>query len=207
MQNSLPPPYPLHWPDDLERNRESITGRFKQTSEYGFKNRITITIAYLRIAEVMRKLGIADGLFVVSTNIELRLDGKPRSNPGKIIDHGAAVWWLDNGELFYMANDQYERVADNMAAIAATLEAFRTIARHGGYNTMKRAFQGFTPLPAPTEPKWWQILEVAENASLEAVEQGYKRKRSKAHPDNGGDDETFYRVEVAWQEFKMIRGI
>lgn len=206
MQNSLPPAYPLHWPEDLERNKEGVTGRFKQTNENGFKREISITVAYLRIAEVMRKLGIADGLYVVSTNIELRLDGKPRSNPGKIADHGATVWWLDNGELFFMANDQYDRVADNMCAIAATLEAFRTIARHGGYNTMKRAFKGFTPLPAPTEPKWWQVLEVAENASFETVEQGYKRKRSKAHPDNGGSAELFNSVELAWQHFQETRG-
>lgn len=206
MQNSLPAAYPLHWPDDLERTRESISGRFKQTNENGFKREISITVAYLRIAEVMRKLGIADGFYVVSTNIELRLDGKPRSNPGKIADHGATVWWLDNGELFFMANDQYDRVADNMCAIAATLEAFRTIARHGGYNTMKRAFKGFTPLPAPTEPQWWQVLEVAENASFEMVEQGYKRKRSKAHPDNGGNAELFNSVELAWQQFQEIRG-
>lgn len=207
MQNNLPPAYPLRWPDALERTKEAISGKFKQTTEHGFKREITITGAYIRIAEVMRKLGIAEGLFVVSTNIELRLDGKPRSNPGKITDHGATVWWMDDGELFFMANDQYDRVADNMSAIAATLEAFRTIARHGGYNTMKRAFQGFTPLPAPTESKWWQILEVTENASFEAVEQGYKRKRSKAHPDNGGSDKLFNSVESAWQQFKEIRGI
>lgn len=48
-----------------------------------------------------------------------------------------------------MAIDQYYRVEENLAAIAATLDAMRAIERHGGAQILDRASTGFAALQAP----------------------------------------------------------
>ncbi|KVD37855.1 hypothetical protein WJ41_22830 [Burkholderia ubonensis] len=62
---------------------------------------------------------------------------------------GVAVYWETRaGARRVMAIDQYTRVADNLAAVAATLDAMRAIERHGGARILERAFTGFAALAA-----------------------------------------------------------
>ena len=79
-----------------------------------------------------------------------------------------------------MAIDQYFRVADNLAAIAATLEAMRAIERHGGAEILDRAFTGFTALPAPEQP--FHVLGVSATATDEEIETAYRRLAMQHHP-------------------------
>jgi len=95
-----------------------------------------------------------------------------------------------------MAIDRYDRVADNLAAIAATLEAMRAIERHGGAEILDRAFTGFAALPQP-ETSWWVILGVAPNASCDEIEAAYRRLAMKHHPDRGGDPHEMARINAA----------
>jgi hypothetical protein len=76
-----------------------------------------------------------------------------------------AVYWIKTGrkQMKCMAIDRYGRVADNMAAIAATIEAMRAIERHGSAEILERAFLGFQALPEPEQ--WWQVLEFGTPAS------------------------------------------
>lgn len=87
-----------------------------------------------------------------------------------------------------MAVDRYDRVQDNLAAIAATLEAMRAIERHGGASILDRAFQGFTALPAPEQ--WFTILGVSATATRDQVEDAYRRLAMKHHPDRNPGDPT-----------------
>jgi hypothetical protein len=83
-----------------------------------------------------------------------------------------------------MAIDLYDRVADNLAAIAASLEALRAIERHGGAQIMERAFLGFAQLPASTKP-WRVILQIPDDAEVtEAyVTERFRTMAAIAHPD------------------------
>ncbi len=105
-----------------------------------------------------------------------------------------------------MAIDQYDRVADNLAAIAATLDAMRAIERHGGAQILERAFTGFIALPGPdTRKTWREVLGIialpGDSAQAQdRIETAYKRLRSLHHPDKGGDAAMFSAVQAAYDD-------
>jgi hypothetical protein len=143
---------------------------------------------------------------VISTNLELRLDGYPRSSQRQPDDAGAAVYWRDRGQTRCMAIDQYFRIADNIGAIAATLEAMRAIERHGGATILDRAFTGFAALPPPAAP-WFEVLGVQAHTPTAEVIAAYRRLRSETHPDRCPDSDRFVEVQDAFERFQVERGL
>src|SRR6185437_2928884 len=95
-------------------------------------------------------------------------------------DPGVAVYWREGKNTRCMAIDRYSRVPDNLAAIAATLDAMRAIERHGGAEILDRAFTGFVALPAPEQ--WFTILGVSANATAEEIKLAHRRLIA-AHPE------------------------
>lgn len=140
-------------------------------------------------------------------NLQTRLDGLPRSDQKAPVDPGVAVYWQRNGEApKVMAIDQYTTVADNIAAIAATLDAMRAIERHGGAQILDRAFTGFEALPAPGQSKSWRdILDVPDDmrpadSQLARAKNHYRALASANHPDKGGSTERMAEINRAWQQ-------
>jgi hypothetical protein len=89
-----------------------------------------------------------------------------------------------------MAVDRYTTVADNLAALAATLEAMRAIERHGGAEILERTFSGFKQLNAENEgPSWWSVLQVDAHATVAEIDTAYKKLARFAHPDMPGGSE------------------
>jgi hypothetical protein len=130
---------------------------------------------------------------VISTNLRTRLDGLPRGDQARPSDVGAAVYWQKGKQpMRCMAIDAYDEVEDNLAAIAATLEAMRAIERHGGAAILDRAFTGFTALPAPiiagTSRPWYVVLDCSPNSGREVIDHSYRRLASRYHPDKEGGD-------------------
>jgi len=204
------PAFPLQWPDGWKRTEPAAQapGRFgvrtsvkSSFSDYTYmqKKQVSIAEAVSRIRAELGRMGLRDDDIVISSNLRLRLDGLPRSDQREPDDSGAAVYWIDKGGATRcMAIDRYRRVADNLAAIAATLDAMRAIERHGGAEILNRAFTGFAALEHQGED-WWDVLEVRRDASREAIDASYRRKRSEHHPDKGGDSEQFQRVQRAYE--------
>lgn len=187
------PSFPLQWPAGWKRTPVgcAVAGRFgkRQSSGSGYAalKDVTVADAVMRVREELQRMHVANDDIVVSTNLALRLDGWPRSDQSEPQDSGASVYWRDrSGATRCMAIDRYRRVADNLAAIAATLEAMRAIERHGGAEILDRAFTGFAALPAPLD--WRAILGFApgSNPTRHDVDQAYRRRASKLHPDKGG---------------------
>jgi hypothetical protein len=84
-----------------------------------------------------------------------------------------------------MATDRYWSVADNLCAIAATLEAMRAIERHGGAEILERAFRGFAALPATAGRTWREVMEFTDRdqTTLANIEFAYRSLAKKRHPD------------------------
>lgn len=158
------------------------------------------------------RMNIRPDDIVISTNVKPRLDGWPSSSEANPSDPGAAVYWLTRKrETRVMAIDRYHRLADNLAAIAATLDALRAIERHGGGQILDRAFTGFTALPAPGQTSargWRDILGVdAIERDLVKVQDKYRRLSSVHHPDKGGTQEAMAELNWAWaQAQEALRG-
>lgn len=203
--------YPLCWPQGVKRTEASSRRRapFGKAPSGGFgqavyqpKKELSVWDAILRVRGEMRALGVEEDDLLISTNIPTRLDGVPRSDRAEPADPGAAVYWEREGKKECMAIDRYTRVADNLAAIAATLEALRAIERHGGGAILDRAFAGFAQLPAAiiTERPWREVFgwKFDQTPTMGMVEMRYRDLAKQLHPDKaGGDREKMLELNLA----------
>jgi hypothetical protein len=204
--------YPLYWPVGRKRTpaHQRTRARFgkKSASESGSwktTKELTVSQALARLFGELRRLGVDNDTVIVSTNIRTRSDGLPYSNARMPDDPGVAVWFMLNGVQKCMPSDSWDRVADNVAAIAAHIAASRAIERYG-VQDIDQQFAGFTAITDQNNGGWWAVLGVGQNAAHDDVEQAYKRLRSAAHPDRGGDPGEFDRVNKAWQAFLEQKG-
>ena len=198
--------YPLQWPQGWKRTERAFRreARFQRArrsngSGYTAARALTIAEAVARVLEELQRMGLGRDDVVISTNVETRLDGLPRADRAEPGDPGAAVYWQESdGSRRVMAIDQYDRVADNLAAVAATLDAMRAIERHGGALILERAFTGFTALPAPGAPReWWEVLGVQRQCTREDVKAAYRRGAAPRHPARGGSHERMAEINAA----------
>lgn len=184
--------YPLQWPPGWPR--KPGYARRMATFQNGGRE-LSVIDGVNRVLDALRLMKITRDDVVISTDIPTRLDGLPRSDRTGG-DPGAAVYWRKGKQTRCMAIDRYQRTADNLAAIAATLEAMRAIERHGGAEILDRAFTGFTALPAPEQ--WFQVLGVSAHATREQIETAYRTLAMKHHPDRpGGDAGEMSRINMA----------
>jgi len=199
------PAYPLQWPEGWPRSRGRKSGQFgkqerkyTQTGSYNQKADLTMADAMKRVKYELERLGVnVANDSIVSTNLKLNLSGLPRGDQGEVGDPGVAVYFQKrNGPMRVIAIDAYYRVRDNLAAIAATLEAMRAIERHGGAQILERAFTGFAALTAPGK-NWWDVLEVRPDASRDAIEANFRRLARDRHPDQGGSDQAMAELNEA----------
>lgn len=212
------PASPLQWPAGWKRisRDQRTTARFGKASRsggfggYQAGRSLTIAEAVDRVRAELSRMRVRDDDLVINSDLKLRLDGLPMSNQREPEDPGVVVYWRDNGSMRCMAIDRYDRVADNLAAIAATLDAMRAIERHGGAEILNRAFTGFAAIEHQVTEQWHDVLQVSPQASTDDVRLAYRRLRSAFHPDNAmnsGDAERFNQVQLAWSAFCVARGV
>jgi hypothetical protein len=204
--------YPLTWPEGWPRTKPGMekygkfgTRKMRSGSTYARTEDLTLTEATTRVLLELERMGIGRQDIVISTNVRLRLDGLPRSGEREPEDGGAAVYWeTRKGDRRVMAIDQYTKVADNLAAIAATLDAMRAIERHGGAQILDRAFTGFTALPAPDGKRTWRDvfeLQPGEHVNEAHLRGLYRLLASKRHPDKeGGTHNAMVELNAALAE-------
>jgi hypothetical protein len=207
--------YPLAWPNGWKRTkpgqrrsakfskriqRSSGTGETYQS--WSNKSEVTISEGTKRVLEQLRSMGVREGDAIISTDLKVRLDGLPYSSQKEPENPGVAVYWKKGKEADHkvIAIDLYTRIADNLAAIAATLGAMRAIERHGGAVIMERAFSGFLSLPAPNT--WRAVMGYQEDAgvSLDRARADYRDLSKQRHPDCGGSDAAMAELNWAMAE-------
>lgn len=190
--------YPLAWPGGWKR---TASGSRQRASFSKNHNALSVAEGTKRVLDELRRFGVPDYQVILSTNIQVRLDGLPYSNQKEPQDPGVAAYFKRNGKDQVIATDTYDRVADNLAAIAASLEAMRAIERHGGAQILDRAFLGFTALPQPEN--WRDVLGFREGVAaptLATVRDRWKMLALQHHPDLGGDAEQMARINRAWSD-------
>ena len=177
--------YPLQWPIGKKRTLRPQRSAFKQTQE---------AAQQMLVAEV-RRLG--GRRLVLSTNIAIRGDGLPYSRQPRSAydDPGVAVYFdlSRNGmpQQMVFACDRWDKIGDNIYAIAKTIEALRGIERWGSGDMVQAAFTGFEALPPPAGERPWREV-FAEFGfpridRVEGLEVAYRKASMSAHPDQGGD--------------------
>lgn len=198
--------YPLDWPPGWPRSRQRVRSPFFTGSGYP-KQLLSIGVGRDR---VLRELELLRAQYaVLSTNVPTTLAGLPRADAAQPEDPGAAIYFALKGKPHVLACDKWDRVADNLAAIAKHIEALRGIDRWG-VGSIERAFAGFSALPPPQQAAadrpWREILDVScpvnpdgptREAFLMMAEARYKAAARKAHPDAGGSAEAMAELNNA----------
>ncbi len=180
--------YPLQWPQDKLRTASPQISRFNTT----------FTMVRENLAKELYKLGAVN--CVLSSNVELRLDGLPYASRRKPEDAGVAIYFILNGRQMCFACDKWTTVKDNMHAIAKTIAAIRGIARWGSEDMLESAFAGFEALPPPSQDSCHEILGVATGSSFVELRAAYLKLAKQLHPDCGGSNEAMYRLNAAYRE-------
>jgi len=208
--------YPLDWPPgydrtlDYERQRARFSKQTRQSEGWARQEKVTVHEACTRLIEQANKFTkpgqpwrINLDLVVISTNIPTRLDGRPRSGRRKPEDPGVAFYFELDGKDIVLACDKWDRVADNIVAIAKTMEAMRGLERWGVSDMLARAFTGFEALPAPDAVDSWRVvLGVKPDDDWDTIRHTYLSLRSTQHPDRGGDPHQFNRIQEAYAQAK-----
>jgi len=182
--------YPLCWPDGWPRTPQS---KIKLSSFRVSQNR-----AQGKLFNELKLLGARN--VYLSTNIKLRLDGRPYASQRAPDDKGVAVYFTYKDRDMVFACDKYNQIGDNIHAIGKTIEALRGIERWGASDMLERAFTGFEALPGPSAvggDRWQDVLQVGNTYTIEECERNFKLLASEHHPDKGGDVDEFRKLTAA----------
>jgi hypothetical protein len=177
--------YPLQWPQGWTRTKYRGDSRFKSPASK----------AHSLLTAELGRLG-ATGT-VISSNVPLKADGTMRLDR-EPVDPGVAVYFQRDEKQMVFACDQYDRMGDNLLAIAKTIEAMRGIERWGAGEITDRAFSGFKGLPANASEgeDCWKVLGLAPMSAANLVTLVHKDMVRKLHA-RGATSEEFSRVNVA----------
>jgi hypothetical protein len=178
----------LCWPDTKPRAAQRIASSFI-SCETAREER--------RIEHEFGRWGVRK--FIVSRNNLRIFAGDP----------AAAAWWLHPraGDLRVLACDKYQKLADNLHAIALTLEAMRALERWGAY-TAEQAAQGARlalPLPAPAPAARWKeifgfVPGLGADRQLVLVEHAYRSQSREAAGDEDRQRILNLAIEAARKE-------
>lgn len=185
--------FPLAWPAGWKRTQNPQHLRFDTSPDRATRG---------LLAEIER---LGGRLPVISSNAQYRNDGMPYARQGYISDAGVAIYFQRKGKPVVFACDTYAALHDNIHAITKTIEAMRSIERHGASDMLDRAFSGFTALPPPIvagmKRPWREVMNYNIGVPTEAeVTRIYRLLASAAHPDKGGSDARVAELNAARDE-------
>lgn len=185
--------YPLQWPVGYPRTLPHKR-RDSQFTSHGQK--LTVALALGRLQRQIEMLG---GRYpVLSSNVELRLDGQPRSGMPEPSDPGVALYFQLRSNGTCMPCDAFRKVADNIGAIAHHIDAVRRIERYG-VASVEQMFTGFQSIRGPGPKPWRETLGIpAEQiVTLAYVRQRKHELAARFHPDVGGTETMMAEINAA----------
>lgn len=208
--------FPLSWPVGRPRTPANKRERAKfryETSQFSAllereirsSGKLTVAVALKRLRKELSMLGAAD--VVISTNVHTREDGLPYSSAREPDDPAAAVYFRLRGKVRCLPCDHWDRVADNLAAIAAHIHALRGIERWA-VGDVEQAWEGYKALPAMgSRTPWWKVLGFQDTpAFFAAVEEKRRTRLLECHPDRGGNANQAAEINAAYDEAKAYFG-
>jgi hypothetical protein len=194
--------YPLRWPEGRPRSSRHKPSAFRHDGR-----NITWTVARRRLVEQITRITPTGSPWrvtdqVLSTNIRFTLAGYRDQNVSRRDpdDPGVAFYFALDGRPHVLACDRWDTVYDNVAAIAAHIDALRGQERWGVAD-LSQAFAGHVALPAPgaAAPRpWWRVLGLPDDrVTLRDVDAVYRRLAAEHHPDRGCDPARMAELNAA----------
>lgn len=185
---SSPQRFPLAWPAHRPRRKaqDRIRGEFIAGGKL-----INATAASDKLEDQIERLG---GKYpILSSNIELRMDGRPKSGL-KPVDPGVCAYFELKGRPLALACDTYTEVAQNIAAIANHIEAVRRQERYG-VASAEESLQAFVAIE--DRSSWRDVLGLRGPVGRSDIESAHRRLAADHHPDKGGDPARMADINAA----------
>jgi hypothetical protein len=216
-------PFPLQWPEGYKRTPTAS----RTKSRFGFHSsgQVSLVAARNQLFFQMSRLGAVN--VVLTTDLPVRGDGLPYAN-GRADDPGVAVWFVlpddrGNSHTKVFACDRWRTHAENMMAIAKSVEAMRGLDRWGMSEIVERTMGGFAALPSgepsgPTKKPWREVLfangplGVGGDLGLEKgdvlvlAKSRHRALIKQHHPDAGGSAELAAEINAALAEAEAELG-
>lgn len=207
------------WPGEIRRQR--LPSPFSATLS-GTLSTLVKELRALNASSIVLQIAIREG--------DLRLDGLPRANA--IAEHpGIILSFQSKHGPLRLAFDGFPKWQHNLRAIAMHLEHLRLASLYGVGNDGEQ-YKGWTALPPPppstgtaTPDLTGDPTEAARYlwavsgqgfiyddvrrvlAEAEEAKKLIQSAQRKAHPDAGGQAETFRRVQAAAAILKKVHGL
>lgn len=180
------------WPGALTTNRK----RSQFSAGYG----ATLQLLDRELSHINAK-GVV--VLMALDASEIRLDGRPYAkaiprHPGVILSCTTKYG------PFRMACDRFTEWADNLRAIALSLEHLRAMDRYGCTKRGEQ-YRGWQALPAPNplpttrEEAYAELSKVIGEGRAKTLplDEAFREAALLTHPDTGGDAERFKRIVAA----------
>ncbi len=198
--------WPLAWPDNIARTppHQRQRARFADWSIAASVDLVLKEINRLND----RPPEYEDGTVIISSNLRYKMDGTPYSQQGEPDDPGVAIYFhlvferggKEHERPIVLSCDKWNRVSWNIYAVAKDIEAQRGRHRWGCTN-VEQAFRGYMAIPERTGGgAWWEILGVHSSASETEVRDAFRVKALTEHPDKGGTQERWLRLQEALEQ-------
>lgn len=176
-------PFPLQWPDGW---RQTPDGE-RQPAKFrlGFVDSLNSLLDELDCLHAQN--------VVITSDLPTRADGLPYASRKSSGSPGIAVWFTLRDQERVFACDRWTEPADNIRAIALSINALRGMERWGASDVVARAFSGFAALPpaSHSHSACWTTLGVDctgdLSAMIERARHVHRQAIKTAHPDVGGD--------------------
>jgi hypothetical protein len=198
-------PYPLQWPSRLPRTKAAE----RRWSQFGGRSRGDLSphATGQEVVEELTRLGAANA--VITSCLPSRgPEGIPFADAPKGDDPGIAVWFEFRRVERVFACDRWRMPAENLRAIAKSIEAMRGLDRWGVADVLEGVFAGFAaalPAGAPVKREWREVPggtwpEIAPEELAAIAKARHRRLIAVVHPDAGGDVARAAEVNAALDE-------
>jgi hypothetical protein len=186
---------PLVWPDGRPRTPPSRRRR----ALFGESGKpVTVPVAVGRVRLELERLDAR--LIAVSSNEPSPHDGRAAPPGGELADPGVAVEIELAATPHCICCDHWDRLADNLAAIAKHLHAVHAQVRWGVVDPVEALAVFRTAPPGPRRRTWWEVLQFRERPTLIELRLQRRAMAARHHPDHGGDPDRMADINQAYQE-------
>lgn len=182
--DDVPNAYPLQWPIGRKRTRSPSRATFHEGGRP-----LSFPAARDRLLYELDRAG--------ATQVVISSNANGRSFFGAA-DQGVAVYFRLVGNAHCLSCDRWDRIPDNLAAIAKHCEAIRGQLRWGAAD-VEQAYSGFKTLPAVLP--WWRVMGFEQPpGAADLVSKRFRELAQKFHPDRpGGSHDKMAEISAAYE--------
>lgn len=185
--------YPLLWPPEKPRTmpRDRLARRWDHCTLQSARSDLDAECKLARIHDYAVSLGVEPGTRAVR-------------------DCGVVMWFMQpdgrgGWAMSCHASDRFREPAQNLKAVAMTIQRLRQVADYGVY-TVEQAMRGaaYDALPPPKAPPrpWWEILSVTPTSPRFVVDAAFRALAQRMHPDKGGSADAMAALNEAYERAK-----